>query len=363
MAKRSAPSDLGPPSSAYKSSQVATPNSSVSDLKDESTDCPTSKKRKMTPLMPIVFTSPGKKADTRMMVFNQEFQVYSEGIKMNSMFFQKFFGHQNQATSTSVFKDWKYEWFTMIEEDGGWCLTSDPKGHEENSTKVEETAFNNILRALFLQQSVIGDGLDLMAFTELADYYLCLPAAQNSLHASLLHNHILNADIQKDCVMLLECAYKLRHEVLFRDCLIHTLGPFSKPKCLELVNPTLRNLANSELTKLKVKLCGVQTIITEIINDSKAADAQKIIGLAADSKGSNGRLALACWFRKLYQLEGTVKDCTGASLVRYLDPVLKNNLRVGNSNIPAGEGRFKDSFLCTMITKSQLPWDLEQKDW
>jgi hypothetical protein len=45
-----------------------------------------------------------------------------------------------------------------------------------------------------------------------------------------------------------------------------------------------------------------------------------------------------------------------------LELLLKNMLRI-NHNIVAGEGKFKDYFLCFKLPDSLLPWDPTQDEW
>lgn len=86
------------------------------------------KKVKIDGPKPIVFTSPGMKTtDTRIVVFSQEFHVNSDTLKMLSMFFQRFINPINQPDRKPALGKFRYEWFTKVDEDGTWGLSSDPK--------------------------------------------------------------------------------------------------------------------------------------------------------------------------------------------------------------------------------------------
>jgi hypothetical protein len=80
------------------------------------------------PKKPIIFATPGKQPDTLLRVFDQDFLVSSEVLRINSGFFRKFLepsGGQPPASS----EVYQYEWFTRIDEDDkrSWSLSSDSK--------------------------------------------------------------------------------------------------------------------------------------------------------------------------------------------------------------------------------------------
>ena len=71
---------------------------------------------------------------------------------------------------------------------------------------------------------------ELHEITTLADLYLVLPTFSVSLDIALFNNKDLSQHISKNPCLALQEAHRLRHVVLFRECLIHVLGPWSCPR-------------------------------------------------------------------------------------------------------------------------------------
>jgi hypothetical protein len=88
---------------------------------------PPAKKLKGVPRKPIVFETPGQVADTRVKIFDQEFHVSSTALKMYTMYFQKFMDPSNGIVNKTISSRFKYNWFTKIEEDGQWVISSAPE--------------------------------------------------------------------------------------------------------------------------------------------------------------------------------------------------------------------------------------------
>lgn len=46
-----------------------------------------------------------------------------------------------------------------------------------------------------------------------------------------------------------------------------------------------------------------------------------------------------------------------------LEPLMTNKLRLDKSDVQAGEGKYRDFFLCADVDDIDLPWDPDEHDW
>jgi hypothetical protein len=69
------------------------------------------------------------------------------------------------------------------------------------------------------------------------------------------------------------------------------------------------------------------------------------------------------YYRKFSEITITPRAGVQANAIQEATaPLLKNMLRI-NHNIVAGEGEFKDYFLCFELPDLLLPWDPTQDEW
>jgi hypothetical protein len=82
------------------------------------------KKQKVdNPRSPIIFQSPGLKADVRLVVLDQEFHVHSVLLKLHWAFFRKFLDSPDKiSTISGSASGIHYEWLTKVDDDGTWHL-------------------------------------------------------------------------------------------------------------------------------------------------------------------------------------------------------------------------------------------------
>lgn len=67
----------------------------------------------------------GVQPDTRLIVFGVEILVCSEVLKAGSTYFRKFMDPPNTKSAPATYSLFKYTWYTKVDEDGTWCMTSD----------------------------------------------------------------------------------------------------------------------------------------------------------------------------------------------------------------------------------------------
>lgn len=144
----------------------------------------------------------------------------------------------------------------------------------------EETeALRKLLCAIHSKKYRIETADELKRLTRLADYYCTLPVVSGTLTGALFRSSMFESsgsryDAAVDCkchddsVSLLLLARKLRHGLLFRECLIHTVGRWDSlpdiekrqieedPKLYTLVQTNLKSCM-SFLPRLKAHYFGL----------------------------------------------------------------------------------------------------------
>ena len=100
-----------------------------------------------------------------------------------------------------------------------------------------------LLQAMYNEPIEIGTCDNLLQLTELADYYCALKVESFALDATIGRGGVPFSQLQKQPCEILQVAAKLRHVKIFRECLILSLGPFSKPKLHNIEDPELQKLA------------------------------------------------------------------------------------------------------------------------
>ena len=242
------------------------------------------------------------------------------------------------------------------------------------NTTQEENAFQNLLCAMFNRPYCILDATELNIMTQMADYYCALPTLSISVSATFFNSPGLTKTLRKDPCRSLISAYKLRHALLFRDCLIHVLGPWSKPQFQELKShrdpsslilfnfvDTIHISFSNKITQLQQSIFQLSTNYHPAFGlghrEAYRAAAKNMLDCTIDSVDVNRNLLLPKWFRTCLDRN------LGHEVVRkLLAPFTTNNLVLDKTAV-AGIGGDEDSFLCFEISDAGLPWDPTQFDW
>ncbi|KAH9215140.1 hypothetical protein DL95DRAFT_461401 [Leptodontidium sp. 2 PMI_412] len=275
---------------------------------------PILKKQKIDNSMPpIVFSTPGLKPDTRLTVFEQEFQVHSLVLKLHSAFFRKFLdspdkapnngiagpanGSANTNTSSStnagtaiaaaansapstlskpsstdftsfgtfgvasIGQPFKYDWITKIDEEGKWhlvCRSSKNKPYKIPSfagdTDQETAEFEKLLCAIYNRSYSIANVDEFLSLVEMADYYCALPSLSQTLYSSMLRSPSFVGEIRHRSLDLFVAAAKVRNALLFREALIWIVGPYNDPEFQQLEDRSLRSIAKSVHGELSTRV-------------------------------------------------------------------------------------------------------------
>lgn len=90
---------------------------------------------------------------------------------------------------------------------------------------------------------IIKSADELIIATQLTDYYRVLPVLSRALHYALAASGDFKAEIFDNLLALLEAAYKLRNQVLYKECMTMLMGPWAAPPLRDIETPRLQKCA------------------------------------------------------------------------------------------------------------------------
>ncbi|EPE24703.1 hypothetical protein GLAREA_08556 [Glarea lozoyensis ATCC 20868] len=320
-------------------------------------------------LKPLVFRLHCMKPDMRIQVFEQIFHIHSVILKAHSEFFHKYLDSpdKKRAEPMSAFK---YSWVTQIDDDGSWSLTAEqntvPDEYQAEFTGIKEeeiAAFDTLLNAMY-QNPIRFNSLDhLNLCAELADYYRCIPALSRALEGGLLRSPEVTISFRGECCRVLAIARKLKHKLLFKEALIHSLGPWNAPRFEKLTDPTLRVVAGRALDGILQKLGQFHTeLLDQAVHFGQEEQAwldvyRKFYRMATEHRDVLGRTVIPAYFRAI--ADGIERLEIPRSLLGVMQPLTTNKLKFDVSDWRSGQkgGAYYNSFLCGDIEDEDLPWE------
>jgi hypothetical protein len=245
----------------------------------------------------------------------------------------------------------------------------DEQEHQLGGNKEEQIwAFRTLLKAMYNQPIIISSANHLELCTEMADYYRCIPCLSVALDGSFLRSPKLTSSLQETCVQLLPVATKLQNKYLFKECLIHVVGPWDSPRSQYLDDPVLIQIAQKTRDEilLKITACRIEIFnqLVSKVNPTIQAQSTNFANPASEASwrdhGSN-KVILPQYFRAVYE---NAVDALPDSLETYLSGLLKNNLIFDRSGFQSGDirGCYAACFLCADISDEHLPWSIKNVD-
>ncbi|CZR55360.1 uncharacterized protein PAC_05247 [Phialocephala subalpina] len=218
-----------------------------------------------------------------------------------------------------------------------WTINSDILKLKEN--KIEQIkAFENLLSVTYgttyqlTGKKSKGKAAQIVLMTEMADYYRSLPVLSHSLENVLLQGNI-RVYHPSSAKALFDAACKLRHPVLFRDCLYFCAG-FRRADSSDY---------HQHIRDLDLKLQKIVKIARVGILEQVVQAHEKICKRSSED-------------------EDVVEE-----LLRWIYPLLANNMATDDENWEwdSCEGcyRGRSFFFCAEVADKDLPWDIEEKDW
>jgi len=338
---------------------------------------------------PIKFTVPGGDPDASIKIFHQEFQVHSKALTRKSTVLRRELAFAKSAP-TRRGNRLTYEWVTTINADGSWYLT--PCSKISKNVRNLSPAFNNakLIRSLFQSGGIFVGDMDeeitafnkflcviyswpftihglpqLKLLVKLADFYKILLAL--SAHAAFYVSPLLAEECFNHPVEILELAVKLRHPVLYRECLTQCMAPWDKPRYLQITDQTIRTIAETFHRRITRLIAQAQR---DLLRDLAALEPSlrkfdsnmPWTGLSIATNGSQ-ILVLPSFYEKCY--ECPISDA-GMEFKEALKLAVEKRLQSGitdDKEKKLGKESYFDMPLYLEIDDKELPWDSREKSW
>ncbi|KAF8865181.1 hypothetical protein BDZ45DRAFT_612272, partial [Acephala macrosclerotiorum] len=300
----------------------------------------------------IVFESQGLKADVCLKIFDQEFHVNSMVMKVHCGFFRTFLEPSGGIMPFSTSAAFTSQWFTALDDFDdecscymSWLLSAD---HKVSIPSVSWSfkVFEKFLCALFDRRYEIETARELDTLADLERYYIAVPAVSTSLYSALMQSPKFYTHILRSPETVIRAAISLKNEILLRDNLNLSLGPWSAPVFHYFDGSQERMLANTAYGIVCSKIMQAEMAVLNAVTAKEAKSS------AATTRYSTTAAAESTSAKKL----GIIAFAIGTTIEAALVPVLENNLTLAPSAV-AGQREFADYFLCLNANDFQLPWD------
>ncbi|KAI9846816.1 MAG: hypothetical protein M1838_001139 [Thelocarpon superellum] len=171
--------------------------------------------------------------DVRLAVFDTEFFVHSQVLRLHSGYFRTFltpaYHPPRSDTSPPAHATIRYECGTKIDADAAWGLQRLSELPDLPRTSLFHAehcrrAFQQLLDALYSRRSILCTMRELRQLVQLADFYLALPIVSTFVDANLHESPGLTRSIPAHATEALSLAKTIRSPVLFREAFVHAVG-------------------------------------------------------------------------------------------------------------------------------------------
>ncbi len=220
--------------------------------------------------------------------------------------------------------------------------------------------------ALYIRPYTINEAEEVVRMAELADYYRVLRVVSHSLNEPMRDHVPLGFAVMDDPDKFIKIGVKLRNYLLFKDSFIMRLGPWvdqATDRC-EWESARFAKLAERVHNRIGGSIAFIHSCLLAEIKRNKGNNEtmKRCLADYAESgllQGVGGLLSLPRYYQAIYDTQSP----DGSSLFESdLEPLMSNRLELIKW-IKAGEGAYKDWFLCGKIEDDELPWDIEEEDW
>jgi hypothetical protein len=228
----------------------------------------------------------------------------------------------------------------------------------------ESAAFGILLQAMYCQPIVFACPEQLVLCTEMADYYRCLKCLSSALADALIRTPNMSYWVQRQSCTLLQVAHKLKHKLLFKECLVHVTGPWdieNLPRAKDLTDPVLIKIALRARDDIYQKIGRFEANLLHLAvkdypyNWDKSSKKIRSMAMSTLHPGKC-EIVLPAYYRAL--ADAADKQDIPKDILRFLEPLTKNNLKFGNLDPGSfqAQGCYYDCFLCADIEDEDLPW-------
>jgi hypothetical protein len=219
---------------------------------------------------------------------------------------------------------------------------------------------------MYCQSVVFASAQELVLCTEMADYYRCIISLSNSLIGALHHSPGLTSSLQSHSGILLAVASKLKHELLFKECLVHISGIWCVDALQPVQGPTdpvlhkiVNNACNDIYQKIENFEANYLAFGVNYLSHQWFAYTQKLADITLKTiDDKTDEVVLPAYYRAL--AHAVDMDELPKDLMRLLEPLLKNNLQFSKAGPEAFQsgGSLFSRFLCADIEHDELPWNV-----
>ncbi|KAF7946303.1 hypothetical protein EAE96_009304 [Botrytis aclada] len=310
--------------------------------------------------MAEVYKLPGHKVDVKLLVFDHEIHCHSLMLKLGSAYFRKFLDSADK-TSASANATFKYEYVTIQD-------TPEDVPSLEVASKIKDRgdkpvdagsdhwyiAVKNMTDCMYGKSFTLTSVRDIDSLVKVADFYGAMPVVSRALDTIFFRSPKFIEQIPENAGSLLKIAYRLRNRTLYKECMIHVAGRWKSNPCISEDDMDLRIRVlvayGSICDKLLTANVKLIRLLASFSRDSSLLGELRSMAL-------EHHFSLAVYYRQFYDKHFS------SNLDEILTAVLASNLILDPSKLGAGQGKFKNYFLCAKIADKDLPWDEEDEDW
>ncbi|KAF7930993.1 uncharacterized protein EAE97_009202 [Botrytis byssoidea] len=306
--------------------------------------------------MAEVYKLPGHKVDVKLLVFDHEIHCHSLMLKLGSAYFRKFLDSADKppAPANATFR---YEYVTIQDTPKMFqALKSHPRGDKPVDTESDHwyIAFKHMTDCMYGKSFTLASFDDINFLAKVADFYGALPVVSRSLDTVFFRSPEFIEQIPDHAGSLLKIAYQFRNRTLYKECMIYVAGRWKSDPCITEDDMDLRIRVLAAYGSVCDKLVTANHALINLVADQYL---DKKIHEELRCMAENYCWSLAAYYREFYDKHYT------PDIDRVLTKVLTSSLILDPSKLGAGQGKFRDFFVCAEIADKELPWDGEEEDW
>ncbi|TGO46548.1 hypothetical protein BOTNAR_0580g00070 [Botryotinia narcissicola] len=281
-------------------------------------------------------------------------------LKLGSDYFRKFLDSADK-TPAPANATFRYEYVTIQD-------TPDDVPSLEVASKVEGRgdkpidtgsdhwyiAFKHMTDCMYGKPFTLARFDDIKFLAKVTDFYRALPVVSRKLDTVFFRSPKFIERIPDNAGSLLKIAYQLKNQTLYKESMIQVAGRWKSNPCISEDDMDLRIRVLAACGSICDKLVTAnQKLIKRVADYSNDHNIHNELVYIAYHYSS----PLAGYYRRFYDKHYDINFDVA------LTTVLTSNLILDPSKLGAGQGKFKDYFVCAEITDKELPWDEEEEDW
>jgi hypothetical protein len=202
--------------------------------------------------------------------------------------------------------------------------------------------------------------------TKLADYYCALPHLSRTIAASFCSSLVFIQQIRDHHAEILQIAAKLRHAVLFRECIVWLVSDWINAERYigRIKDRKLQKIAQNAFNKIAVKVSRAQHAMMAEIRQSPEGGSQAVQCLK-DVKDRVHDERFNVWIVSLPGVLNCVKTegFLPPTFRDLLGELMKNRSVLVRTDCTPGTDTLSNRFLCAVVDDEDLPWDITEEDW